>query len=505
MFNWLEVRMEVWLKIFAKWQIYFIAKSIRENEMEPRDETEHKYWEDDLSVLEKVTHRDEITFKLNILRANPRNPMVLKGLRHHVVPEFKRVWRDQVPEPLRKGNFPLNKVGRYKDGPYGFYEDFMEAVENVFTNKKVHRWLLDSTPKYNYILATNLAKRSVELLGPKAWLQLFDFPTVPRVEGLGLNIAGARYNTSFENPDHINNQQRLKFCNSLMRTGSSYARSPDLMRNLSEFSVGKLRRNFSQNNELFLPYLVFSTPEGNTMATKTDNWVRVHHNHVLGKLGLTRFSSTEVAQSDMEIHWHNTGWDLWHECYILLFAAWDEGKRYAESLQTVEGNRLVTTWRNGGRFNRVNQFPIDMETIAKLECAREEGMPPIETGDDAQTVTSEFSAKCARVVGSVTNYEETITEYDSGDSLVGLTDDEDQPLLEERTSDIESEQEEAEQAPQPPQPILGVPLPEPEGELSTVIQEARFKKMMGETADDEGMGMAIAAAAVFLVLAFAMS
>ena len=100
----------------------------------------------------------------------------------------------------------------------------------------------------------------------------------------------------------------------------------------------------------------------------------------------------------------------------------------------------MTTWRNGGRFNRVNQFPIDMETIAKLECAREEGMPPIETGDDAQTVTSEFSAKCARVVGSVTNYEETITEYDSGDSLVGLTDDEDQPLLEERTSDIESEQ-----------------------------------------------------------------
>ena len=56
-----------------------------------------------------------------------------------------------------------------------------------------------------------------------------------------------------------------------------------------------------------------------------------------------------------------------------------------------------------------------------------------------------------------------------------------------------------------PQPILGVALPEPVGELSTVIQEARFKKMMGKKDADEGMGMAIAAAAVFLVLAYAMS
>ena len=413
MTQWLDVRLEVWLPVFAKWQIYFIAKSIR-SAQEPADPSlEHGYWEDDMMDIKPIPAREQMTFKVNLLRANPRNPAVLKGLKHHVVPEFKRVFIDKVPEQLRKGNFPLNKVGRYKDGPHGFYEDFMEAVESSFAHKHVYRWLLDSTGSINRDLVVNLAKRTVELLGPKAWTQLFDQPTIPRIEGLGLQRTGARYGTSFENPDHIHNQQRLKFCNNLMRTGSAYTRSKEIMRDLSNFAAGRLQRNFEQNNELFLPYLVFSVPGGNTMATKAQGGdvVRVHHNHVLSKLGLTRFSSTEQSKAFMLHHWDDIGWDLWHECYCLLFAAWDEAKAYSASLLRQEGGRVVTTWRKEGRFNRLHHHPINQEAIIKIECAREQGMPPIEHEEDAQTVTSEFSLHCQRAIGEKVSYEEQISEF----------------------------------------------------------------------------------------------
>jgi len=53
-------------------------------------------------------------------------------------------------------------------------------------------------------------------------------------------------------------------------------------------------------------------------------------------------------------------------------------------------------------------------------------------------------------------------------------------------------------------PITAEQPAEHHGELSTVIQEARFKQMTGEEKDD-GMGVAVAAAAVFLVIAYSMS
>ena len=240
------------------------------------------------------------------------------------------------------------------------------------------------------------------------------------------------------------------------------------------------------------------------MATKASsgNWVRVHHNTVLEKLGLTRFSSTEVSKEQMETYWHNIGWGLWHECYCLLFAAWDEAKIYADSLMHIVHGKLKQNWRHGGRFNRLNNHPIDSHSIIKLTCAREQGMPIIEHDEsDVHTVTSEFSLVCQRQIGEKVNYEDTITEVSSGEEEPDVSDSEDAPLIEESETDSAGEEEDIVRDP----PVLGVPLPMPEsGKLSTVIQRARYKRMMGKD-DDEGMGVAVAAAAVFLALAYAMS
>ena len=101
MSDWLEGRLDIWLPIYAKWQIYFIAESIRSGSEPTADSPEHAYWEDDMRKGMINPGKEEITFKVNILRANPRNPIVLKGLKHHVVPEFKRIFLEKVPDCVK--------------------------------------------------------------------------------------------------------------------------------------------------------------------------------------------------------------------------------------------------------------------------------------------------------------------------------------------------------------------------------------------------------------------
>ena len=163
----------------------------------------------------------------------------------------------------------------------------------------------------------------------------------------------------------------------------------------------------------------------------------------------------------------------------------------------------MTSWNPEGRFTRIKDHPIDIKTITELACAREEGMPHIEHDDDSRTVTSEFSLKCQRAIDNVKSYEDTVTELSNSDkgSDYFESDSEGENILEE--DPIEDD-------PDPIIPLIQakdvVVLPEPEGELSTVIQEARFERMMDpDKKEDEGMGVAVAAAAVFLVLAYSMS
>ena len=88
MSKWLTVRLDPWLPIYAKWQIYFIAKSIRDDSL-PLANPEKQYYLDDKKDSEESTPKPEVSFKLNILRSNPRAPVVLRTLRLHVAPEFQ--------------------------------------------------------------------------------------------------------------------------------------------------------------------------------------------------------------------------------------------------------------------------------------------------------------------------------------------------------------------------------------------------------------------------------
>mgnify|MGYP000451059252 CR=1 FL=1 len=504
MYRWLDNRLQVWLTIYAKWQIYFIAKKVREGIVPAQNTQDRIFYDVDMKASAKTMKRKhEKKFKFDVLTANPR--MLEKQLKENVIPGFKERFVDQVPEELRKSNFPLNRTGRFKDGPLGFYDDFFENCESIFAEKHVYRWLLDSTTELNRTIALNLAKRTVELMGPKAWLQAFDFPNRLKI-GLGYQRVGTH-----ENPDHINNQQRLLLCDSLLKFGSAYQGSSNLLKDLSNFSIHKLRRNFLQNQLMFLPYLVFSTKNGNTMATKATMWVFVHHNHVLKQLGFTRFHSTEVKPAVMVHHWDEIEWDMRMEMYCLLFAAWDEAKAYANSLEYVQDGKLVSKWHGEGKYHRMNQlFPIDSKTITEHICAAEQGMPHIEHGEDARTVTSELSMVCQRRVGSVIDYEDTHTELESDEEVVVSEEevvgsDLEQPSEDEPLSSVDEEDE-----------IIDFTIPDsthiavfqgehPQARKERDARHEAFELTQIKEEKDSGMGMAMAAAAVFLVLAFAIS
>jgi len=93
--------------------------------------------------------------------------------------------------------------------------------------------------------------------------------------------------------------------------------------------------------------------------------------------------------------WDKRQWGLYEELYTLLFAAWDEAKRYCESLMThAEDGRAVTYWKKARRYERMNNFPIDAEGISKVHDAKKSGLPEIEYDlDDTATVVSEAEAR----------------------------------------------------------------------------------------------------------------
>ena len=156
-------------------------------------------------------------------------------------------------------------------------------------------------------------------------------------------------------------------------------------------------------------------------------------------------------------------------------------------------------------------FPIDSKTITEHICAAEQGMPHIEHGEDARTVTSELSMVCQRRVGSVIDYEDTHTELESDEEVVVSEEevvgsDLEQPSEDEPLSSVDEEDE-----------IIDFTIPDDthkavfQGENETARKErdARHEAFeltqIKEEKKDSGMGMAMAAAAVFLVLAFAIS
>jgi len=264
----------------------------------------------------------------------------------------------------------------------------MEHVEHLFTELNVHRWTLQSTDPVSQRMAVNVANRTVEALGPKQWMKLFDTgthddPSIVAHEG--------RFGATFADPNHVNNQQRLKFVNTLLRT--NYAHHSKELREKQNFTKNGLIQNFNSNTEKWLPYVVFSQ-DGVTLATqeRANDPFKVNYPRVLYELGLQRFKSTEKTREEMHNIWRARGWGRYEEFYILLFAAWDEAKEYATSLLTGDDRdgRIKTWWKRKKRFSRMSEnFPIDREGIKAQLAAEARGQAIEIDTSDTMTVISE--------------------------------------------------------------------------------------------------------------------
>ena len=143
----------------------------------------------------------------------------------------------------------------------------------------------------------------------------------------------------------------------------------------------------------------------------------------------------------------------------------------------------------------------------------------LETGEDARTVTSEFSAQCQCVLGTKLSYKDTETvtgietekddtvshhskdTFGGSDSDISIHSDEsigseDVPIdFGGKGKGIEHMEEEG--SPDPAEHVAVAPTPE--------VPEVAEVPKVEDKDKEEGMGMAMAAAAVFLVLAFAIS
>ena len=77
--EWLRDRLNTWLQNYAKWQIYYVAEQVRQ-QSEPEGGPERAYFLTDVGASD-ISDFNSHAFKLNLLRSNPRYPMILAQLK----------------------------------------------------------------------------------------------------------------------------------------------------------------------------------------------------------------------------------------------------------------------------------------------------------------------------------------------------------------------------------------------------------------------------------------